>query len=231
MHLPSLLSLPQLDTLTASFNKLTAFTGLLPASDDAMSATAAAAAAAAVEPLLTPVTRGAESASTSRPGTAGSTGSRPSTVGSTLQHRGSSTEGPGQLLRCGSGASGVQQQHLSVPCVGASSRAAELRTQASKKGMDRRAQAVYDAAYEQHMQQLLQLARRNKGAVSSLPASLQQLQLSHNQLTVVPFELPAALPALTQLDLSYNRQVNQQYRFDLSMHMALMYDLLHTQPS
>jgi hypothetical protein len=71
--------------------------------------------------------------------------------------------------------------------------------------MDRRAQAVYDAVYEQHMQLLLQLAVRNSSGVSSLPASLQQLQLPHNQLAVVPFELPAALPALTQLDFSYNR--------------------------
>lgn len=210
MHLPSLHTLPQLETLTASFNKLTALTGLLPASDDAMTATAAAAAAAVVEPLLANVTRAPGSACTSRPGTAGSTGSRPgtagSTRGSTVPHPGSSTAGGvGQLQRS---ASGVQQQ-FSVSPVSASSRTAELSVQASQKGMDRRAQAVYDAAYEQHMQQLLQLAVRNKGVVSSLPASLQQLHLSHNQLTVVPFELPAALPALTQLDISHNRCVCQ----------------------
>jgi hypothetical protein len=65
------------------------------------------------------------------------------------------------------------------------------------------AYSVYDTAHEQQMQQLQQLLR--PGAVSALPASLLQLQLAHNQLVALPVELPAALPALTMLDLPYNR--------------------------
>jgi hypothetical protein len=38
-----------------------------------------------------------------------------------------------------------------------------------------------------------------------MPPSLLQLSLAHNQLQQVPYELPAALPALTLLDLSHNR--------------------------
>lgn len=53
------------------------------------------------------------------------------------------------------------------------------------------------------MRQLRQL--RVPSGVSSLPASLVQLQLAHNQLVVLPPELPAALPALTMLDVSHNR--------------------------
>lgn len=64
-------------------------------------------------------------------------------------------------------------------------------------------QSMYDIAYEQHAQHLRQLLV--PGAVSALPASLLQLQLAHNQLVAVPVELPAALPALTMLDVSHNR--------------------------
>lgn len=64
-------------------------------------------------------------------------------------------------------------------------------------------QSTYNAAYNCSTQQLQQLVV--PGAVCALPASLLQLHLAHNHLESVPAELPAALPALTMLDLSYNR--------------------------
>jgi Leucine-rich repeat (LRR) protein len=42
---------------------------------------------------------------------------------------------------------------------------------------------------------------------SALPGCLTRLGLPYNQLECVPLELPAALPQLSSLDLSHNRQV------------------------
>jgi hypothetical protein len=42
-------------------------------------------------------------------------------------------------------------------------------------------------------------------AVSGLPTSLVCLGMAHNQVQAIPMGLPAALPRLTELDLSYNK--------------------------
>jgi Leucine-rich repeat (LRR) protein len=42
---------------------------------------------------------------------------------------------------------------------------------------------------------------------SALPGCLTRLGLAYNQLECLPVELPAALPRLSSLDLSHNRQV------------------------
>jgi len=41
--------------------------------------------------------------------------------------------------------------------------------------------------------------------VSGLPTSLVCLGMAHNQVQAIPMGLPAALPRLTELDLSYNK--------------------------
>jgi Leucine-rich repeat (LRR) protein len=186
VQLPSLHGLSQLHTLTASFNKLAALTGLLPANEDAVAAAAAAAASEALEAFTQQLNAGAmRSTASSRPGTAGSAGGI----------AGGSCSGSSQVdaLACALHNHHQQQQQQQH----------RPQSPVASTNVSRRGQAAYDAAYEQHVRHLRQL--RVPSGVSSLPASLVQLQLAHNQLVVLPPELPAALPALTLLDVSHNK--------------------------
>jgi Leucine-rich repeat (LRR) protein len=196
VQLPSLYGLSQLHTLTASFNKLAALTGLLPASEDAVAAAAAAAASEALEAFTQQLNAGGmRSTASSRPGTAGSVGGA---AGGGCCSGGSQVDAVACILQ--------QQQHRpSSPLASTQQKQQQHRPQSpiASTNVSRRGQAAYEAAYEQHVRQLRQL--RVPSGVSSLPASLVQLQLAHNQLVVLPPELPAALPALTMLDVSHNR--------------------------
>lgn len=120
----------------------------------------------------------------SRPGTAGNLGSS-----------------SGQAAAAG-GQWACQQQQAAVTGAGG---AAALQQLSSLRSLESSSwmQSTYNAAYSCSAQQLQQLVV--PGAVSALPASLLQLHLAHNQFESAPAELPAALPALTMLDLSYNR--------------------------
>lgn len=193
VQLPSLYGLSQLHTLTASFNKLAALTGLLPASEDAVAAAAAAAASEALEAFTQQLNAGGmRSTASSRPGTAGSVGGA---AGGGCCSGGSQVDAVACILQ--------QQQHRpSSPLASTQQKQQQHRPQSpiASTNVSRRGQAAYAAAYEQHVRQL-----RVPSGVSSLPASLVQLQLAHNQLVVLPPELPAALPALTMLDVSHNK--------------------------
>jgi hypothetical protein len=182
VQLPSLHGLSQLASLTASFNKLATLAGLLPASNDTIAACAEVAAADAIEAHSRQYNKGARSTASSRPGTAPSRPGTSGGLGGAAVQRGLQQE--------------QQQQHAGGTSIHRTSSSRSL--DASLTG-----HSVYDTALEQHTQQLQRLLR--PGVMSALPASLLQLQLAHNQLVALPLEVPAALPALTMLDLSYNR--------------------------